>query len=275
MKILVTGTSGHLGGLILKNLKEKNTEHTIVGGSRDSSKGVLVDFDKKETLLQAFAGIDKLFIVSTDSLTVPGLRLKQHINAIHAAKEAGVKHIYYTSLNNPDTQPIFFAPDHLKTEEAIKESGMTYTILRNNWYMENILQTAEHALASKKLITSAGEGRVGFISREDCALMATEILLKDDYKNQILDITNSKTVSYQELAKLLGAEFVNVPPEAMKEGLEAAQLPGFVVDLILGYEKGVALGKFDIKNDLFKKLTGKDAQSVESFFKNNLPSYGK
>lgn len=275
MKILVTGTSGHLGGLILKNLREKNSPHAIIAGSRDASKGAEVDFDKKETMLKAFAGVDKLFLVSTDSLTVPGLRLKQHLNAVEAAKAVGVKHIYYTSLNHPDTNPIFFAPDHYGTEVAIKESGIPYTILRNNWYMQNLEETIKQALATKKLVSSTGSGRVGYISRENCAQAAAEILLKDGYENQILDITNSKTVSYSELAQMLKVDYLNIPSEAMESALKEAKLPSFLVDLIVGFEKGVLQGKYDIKNDLFKTLTGKDPESMESFLQKNLPSYGK
>ena len=167
-KILVTGASGNLGGLVIKHLLE--TENVaasdIVAVSRNTekladlaAKGVEVraaDFNDTASLAPAFAGVEKLLIVSTDALDGEGTRLKQHKTAVAAARQAGVARIHYTSLPRPDESVVGFAPDHLGTEVAIRESGIPFTFFRNNWYAENIFYSLPHALASGQWFSAAG-----------------------------------------------------------------------------------------------------------------------
>lgn len=270
MKILVTGASGQLGSKVLEILSQKYNLNVIAGTRSPeklkSSKGEVrkVDFDDSTSTDEAFKGIDKLLIISTDSLAVPGLRLKQHLAAIESAKKAGVKHIVYTSLTSAEDSPISFAPDHAGTEKAIKESGLTYTILRNNWYLENLAQVVDSA-SSGKIFSSTKEGRVGFISRNDCAEVAAHVLASDKYKNLVLDVTNSETYSYQDIAQALHAELVPISSEALAQGLREHKLPEFVVDLFVTYEKAVVSGKLSAKNDFFFEMVGRNPLSLENF----------
>ncbi len=131
-KLLVTGASGQLGAAVLHHLIDsyKVPASTIVAGSRDvaklsdlASRGVEtreVDFNDAGTLASAFAGVDRVIIISTDALDGEGTRLRQHLAAVAAAKSAGVGRIFYTSMPNPADSKVTFAPDHLKTEAAIK-----------------------------------------------------------------------------------------------------------------------------------------------------------
>src|SRR5690606_12729824 len=95
------------------------------------------DYDNYLSLVEAFKGVDKLLLVSSSDVAN---RTQQHENAVNAAKEVGVKHILYTSSerkNETETSPIYFlGKSHLETERLIKESGLTYTIFRNNLYLE-------------------------------------------------------------------------------------------------------------------------------------------
>jgi NAD(P)H dehydrogenase (quinone) len=145
-KLLVTGATGQLGRAVLRHLlgAENVAPAELIAGSRDpsklsdlSAKGIetrWVDFDDIKSLTVGFFGVDRLLIISTDDLATPGKRLKQHQAAVSAAVNAGVKHLLYTSMPNPDKSLVTFAPDHLGTEEVIKQSGIPYTILRNAWY---------------------------------------------------------------------------------------------------------------------------------------------
>ena len=141
--LLVTGASGQLGRLVLDNLiaSGKVAPASIIATTRNveklsdyAAKGVSVraaDFDDPASLDAAFAGADKILIISTDELGVPGKRLAQHKVAVAAAQKAGAKHILYTSMPQPDDSLVTFAPDHLGTEEAIKATGIPYTIQRD------------------------------------------------------------------------------------------------------------------------------------------------
>jgi len=179
--ILVTGAAGHLGRAVVGHLldTQKVDAARIVAASRDPAKladlaarGVAVrkgDFDDAASLESAFAGIDRLLIVSTDALAVPGQRLTQHKTAIAAAVKAGVKHLFYTSMPKPDDSLVSFAPDHLGTEEAVKASGLAYTILRDAWYHDNLLHSLPHNLSTGTWYSASGDGRIATIARDDCA----------------------------------------------------------------------------------------------------------
>ena len=132
MKIGVTGATGQLGRLVIESLKSKIVTESIVALVRNPAKagdlGVEArqfDYTKVETLVSSLAGVDKLLLISGNEL---GQRLPQHVAVIEAAKQAGVKHIFYTSILHADSSPLSLAKEHLATEKAIFASGLTYTI---------------------------------------------------------------------------------------------------------------------------------------------------
>lgn len=142
-KLVVTGASGHLGRRVVELLAAKGATD-LIAATRTPDKltglsGIEVrkaDFSDPASLDAAFAGADRVLVISTDRIDVPGLRIQQHRAAVAAAKRAGVKRILYTSMLNPDRSFIPFAPDHLETERAIEQSGVEFTILRVSWYAE-------------------------------------------------------------------------------------------------------------------------------------------
>src|SRR5580658_2444455 len=158
--LFVTGASGQLGRRVVELLLEKGAGK-IVAGTRKPEKladlagrGVSVrhaDFENAKELEAALAGVDRVLIISSDAIDRPGRRLAQHKAAVAAAASAGVKHAVYTSMPNPETSPVVFAPDHLGTEQALAASGMSWTILRMCWYIEYLMMTLAPAVASGKL----------------------------------------------------------------------------------------------------------------------------
>ncbi len=138
--LLVTGAAGQLGRRVVEYLLERKAG-PIIATTRDPSKladlaakGVEVraaDFDKPEALGPAFAGADRLLLISTDAVYVPGQRLAQHKAAISAAEKVGVKHIVYTSLPSPKpNSESIIEDDHFWTEQAIAASSMSWTFMR-------------------------------------------------------------------------------------------------------------------------------------------------
>jgi NAD(P)H dehydrogenase (quinone) len=282
--ILVTGAAGQLGQRVLHHLLEtyKVPASRIIAATRDPSKladlaakGVATrkaDFDDAAGLVSAFEGAGTVLIISTDALAVPGQRLKQHTAAVDAAKKAGVKQLAYTSMPSPDKSLVTFAPDHLGTENAIKASGISYTILRDAWYFDNYMMGLPHSLAVGKWYTATGGGRTSNISRNDCALAIAAALASDTTDNAIYTLTGSTSLTIEDVASVVSKitgrplEVVQVNDEQFAAGLTGAGLPKFVVDMLVSADANARAGKFDILTNDFNKLTGNEPQTLRSFF---------
>src|SRR4051812_26242347 len=143
MKILVTGAAGKLGSNIVENLVKKVPVSDIIAGVRDpqsekakayEAQGIevrLTDFEKKETLVEAFKGADRVFIVSTFGDVETSIR--QQTNAVEAAKVNGVSQMVYSSAPRADVSEFVLAGIHRERENIIKASGIPYVFVRNNW----------------------------------------------------------------------------------------------------------------------------------------------
>jgi NAD(P)H dehydrogenase (quinone) len=282
--LLVTGASGNLGRRAVELLLEAKAGK-IIAGTRDPSKIAdlaakgaetrKVDFDGA-ALAESFKGVDRLLLVSTDALDTPGKRLKQHKAAIEAAKRAGVKHIVYTSMPKPEPgSPIPFAPDHYGTEQALAESGLGWTVLRNSWYQENLFHSLPKVLASGKWFSAAGDGKVAHVSREDAARAAAAALAKQPNGNARYDITGTEPLTTKEIAKLASEatgkpiEVVNVSDEQLQQGMIAAGMPAFLAPIYASFDTNTRAGNVAFATDAVQKLTGKAPRSLKEFFAAN------
>ena len=280
--LIVTGAGGHLGRRVVELLLEKPTGARIVATTRSPEKladltarGVEVraaDFDRPETLANAFAGGDRLLLISTDVVGQGDRRLNQHRNAIAAAQAAGVKHVVYTSLIRPEPgTPITLAPDHHGTEQALAASTLDWTVLRNNVYAESLLGSLSRAIATGQLMAAAADGRAAYITREDCARVAAAVLATTTTGRTTLDITGPSAVSQAEIAAIASelsgkpVTYIPVPAEGLAAGLAQAGLPGFVVDLIVSFDVAIAQGYLEGVSTAVSDLTGTPPQSLRDF----------
>ncbi|MEO8779418.1 MAG: SDR family oxidoreductase [Rhodanobacter sp.] len=284
-RLLVTGAAGHLGRRVVEILLEKNAGH-IVATTRDPSKladlaarGVEVrvaDFDKPETLASAFAGVDRLLLISTDAMHVAGQRLSQHKAAIAAAEEAGVKHIVYTSL--PAPQPSSDNPvetDHFWTELAIATSSMSWTFMRHALYADTLPWRLPQALASGKLVSATGNRGRHFVTREDCAHADAAVLASPDTTDRIYEVTGPAAITFDEIAaiasELTGKPLVHVAVDADKfrAGLAAAGAPPVMIKIMTGFDVATALGFHGTVTPVVKDLTGREPTSVRDYLVSN------
>jgi NAD(P)H dehydrogenase (quinone) len=269
--ILVTGASGQFGRLVTAELLARGATD-VTSGSRDiarlsvqGAKTAHVDFDDPASLDRAFAGVDRLLIVSTDALA-PGIRRRQHLTAVEAAKRAGVGHIVYTSMPSPtEDSPIFFAPDHRDTEAAIRDSGIPFTILRNNWYFENSFLGIPSAIASGALYTSAGSGGLAHVARADLAAAAAGALLTETGSaTHDLSGPEAMTIDAQVavLNDVLGTSInvVHLDDEALRAGLTQAGLPEGLVALVVGADRAIREGRMGQVTDHVARLSGRAPQ---------------
>jgi NAD(P)H dehydrogenase (quinone) len=285
--ILVTGASGHFGRAVISHLINAHLvpASQIIAATRKpdnlsdlAKQGVIVraaDFDSSD-LARSFAGAKRLILISTDALDRPGRRLEQHLKAVKAAKEAGVQHIVYTSMPNPTAEsPIGFASDHRGTEEAIAASGMTHTILRNSWYMENLAMSLPSAIASGKWYTATGKGKLSHTARDDQARAAAAALASGSTENKTYTLTGPQALTTEETAKIasevLGKPIavVHVTPEQLADGLKAAGVPDMFIPLMVSFDVNTAQGRMEMVTSDIKDLSGTAPQSLRDWFKAN------
>ena len=278
--LLVTGASGQLGRRVIELLLESG-EANIIATTRQpekladfSAEGVDVryaSFDEPDTLSQAFQGADRLLLISTDTLGVPGQRIQQHKNAVQAAASAGVKHVIYTSLVAADDTPVLFAPDHNETEEALATSTLGWTILRNNLYMDLLIGSVNQAIQSGSWYSASNDGKTAYITREDCAQAAAAALASDFAGQRTLDITGSAALSQTEIVALANAitgqfiQYVPVPLEAVIQGMVDAGLPRPLAETYASIQQATAEGKFANVSTAFEDLTRRKPQTVRDF----------
>lgn len=292
MKILITGASGPFGsgvarGLIAKGVKpgdlilvsrdpSKLTEFTSLGAQARAG-----DFDDYASLAQAFAGADRMLMISTNRV---GQREPQHRNAVNAAKAAGARHVVYTSfVGRPECVSMAVA-DHRFTERLLAESGLEWTFLRNSQYSEAMRDAgAPAAIRSGQWLSASGDGRIALVTRDDCIAAAVAVLAGEGHEKKTYDITGPDLLTYRELAALVteitghSISYKEVGAEGMYALFDAIGIPrsaeddrvvngfGWCSDDMVSFELTIAAGDFAIRSGDFETLTGRKSESMRHF----------
>lgn len=275
MKMLVTGATGKLGTKVVDTLLKTVPTNQLAVSVRNPEKaeglrvqGVDVrqgDFDRPETLDAAFKGIDRLLLISADGDNET--RIRQHTNAVAAAERAGVKFIAYTSIANAQESKNFLAPTHQATEEAILKTGISYSFLRNNWYLENEISSIQGVLAGAPWVTSAGNGKVGWALQQDYAEAAATVLSGNGHENTIYELSG-KLLSQDELASALSSVLRKevsvqlVDDATYADIMKGAGVPDFLIPMLVDIQKGIREGTLEIESNDFEKLLGRPATPI-------------
>lgn len=287
-RLLVTGASGHLGRRVLHHLVDTlgvSPERIIAttrdpGGLADVAAGGIevraADFDDPASLPDIFSDADRLLLISTDAIDRPGRRLAQHEAALEAAVKAGVKHLVYTSCPAPETTPFLLAPDHAATEAAIARSPLAaWTVLRNNWYFENLFMSLPPVLGSGKWYSASGDGRIAHIARDDLGRAAAAALAGTGGGKTTLTLGGAKAYTIAEIAALVAAavgkpiEVVPVTIEDLVRGMVAHGLPEPVARAFASIDASNAAGFGAEVNDAYRTLTGVDPLPFETWLEAN------
>ena len=288
--IFVTGASGQLGRLVIKHLLAHGVTHKrIIAGTRSPAKladlaaaGIEVrkaDFDAPEGLTEAFKGVGTALIISTDALDEADARLKQHRHAVSSAVAAGVERLAYTSLPNPDSSLLSFAPDHLETERTIKATGLPHVIFRNGWYQENLLRSLPSALKSGQWHSAAEGGRTSYVAREDIAEAIAAALVTSTSESRTYTLTGTEALSNEEIADLASRAtgkplaVVHVTDEQLVAGLKAAGVPGVFISLFVSIEAEVRAGNLSIVTDHLGSLIGRTPKRLADYLEEAEASY--
>ncbi|WP_284646453.1 SDR family oxidoreductase [Paenibacillus silviterrae] len=275
MKFLVTGATGKLGSKVVETLLKSVPANQLAVSVRNPEKaaglrdrGIDVregDFDRPETLDAAFAGIDRLLIISADGDNET--RIRQHTNAVEAAARANVGFIAYTSLANARDSKMFLAPPHQAAEAAILKTGIPYSFLRNNWYLENETAGIQGIRAGAPWVTSAGAGKVGWALQQEYAEAAAAVLAGDGHENTIYELSGP-LLTQEELASAIGAVLGKEVPvqqvddTAYADIMKNAGVPDFVIPFLVGIQQGIREGNLAVESNDFEKLLGRPVTPV-------------
>ena len=267
MKIGVTGATGQLGRLVVEQLKAKVSTDSIVALVRTPEKAAdlgvearAFDYTKPEGLVASLKGIDKLLLISGNEI---GQRLPQHKAVIEAAKQVGVKLFVYTSLLHADTSTLGLAGEHLSTENILKASGLTYTILRNGWYTENYTGSAKGAIGAGAFIGAAGDGKIASAARADYAEAAAVVLAGAGHENKIYELSGDTAYTLTELAAEISRQTGKTIPynnltEAEYAGiLKSFGLPEGLAQMLADSDTGASKGGLFDDSKVLSKLIGR------------------
>lgn len=280
MKIAVTGATGQLGQLVVNGLLEKGTSINVIAVVRDEKKALplvkrgaevrVAHYGDPAALKAAFSGVDRLLLISSSEV---GQRIEQHKNVINAAKAAGVQHIVYTSAPRATTTTLIIAPEHKATEENILQSGMEYTILRNNWYTENYKDQVETASKTGTIVSAAGAGRVASATRADFAAGTVVVLLGTGHEGKVYEFGGDYAWDYNELAVTIG-EIIGKPVvyKAVDAGtliniLKGAGLDEGTAGFIAALDGNIAEGALSEVTGELSRLIGRPTTSLRKGLK--------
>ncbi len=283
--ILITGATGHFGRATIDFLLKKNIPpNNIVGMVRHiekagdlKTKGISLrvgDYDDYSGLLSAFKGIDRLLLISGSDIMN---RSKQQENAVKAAKEAGVKHIIYTSFvrkNETETSPLaMLGKAHIETEKNIKASGLTYTILLDNLYADILPMFMGEKVLETGIFLPAGDGKASFATRLDMAEAAANILTSEGHENKEYILSNDTNYSFNDVATLLSeisgkqVPYISPSTEVFTETLSKAGVPMEAIAMTVGFCEAINQGEFFTTKSDLGYLLGRKPTSIKEYLK--------
>lgn len=270
MKMLVTGATGKLGSKVVEALLKSVPANQLAVSVRNPNKaehlrarGVEVrygDFDHPETLNSAFENVERLLIISADGDNET--RIRQHKNAVSAAERVGVQFLAYTSIVNARESKNLFASTHKSTEETILKTGIPYSFLRNNWYLENEIPGIQGVLGGAPWVTSAGSGKVGWAPQQDYAEAAAAVLTGNGHENTVYELSGELLTQEElasEIGQIQGKEVVvqQVSDSAYGEVMKSVGVPEFVIPLLVDIQKSIREGTLAVESNDFEQVLGR------------------
>lgn len=282
--IAITGASGQLGRLVVAELLKSVPASTLVVAVRSPEKvadlsalGVQVreaDYDKPNTMEKAFAGVEKLLLISANEV---GKRAPQHANVIAAAKKAGVPFMAYTSILHADTTPLPLAREHKQTEAMLAESGIPHAILRNGWYTENYAASIPAALQYGVVLGSAGNGRISSAARADYAAAAAAVMLAGDQAGKIYELAGDHAYTLTEFAAEIERQsgkpvaYQNMAEADFVQALLGAGLPDWLATLLAESDTGASKGGLFDDSHTLSRLIDRPTTPLADVIRASLP----
>lgn len=283
MKILITGATGQLGSATIDFLLKKMPADNLVALVRDESKATelkakgitlrIGDYDDYGSLMAAMKGVEKVLLISGNDIAN---RQKQHENVINAAKEAGVKHLVYTSFmrkNETKSSPLgMVAKSHIETDKFLINSGLVYTIMLNNLYADILPMFFGPQVLEAGIFLPTEDGLAAYVTRNDIAEAAANILIGAGYENKKYIIANMENYSMDDAAEILSeikgeeVEYASPTNKDYVETLLNAGFPQPIANSLVGFCEAIKQGEFATETTDLETLIGRRPTSLQEYF---------
>ena len=283
MRIFVSGANGQFARAVIRNVLAAGGGTSLIVGTRNvdsefarelAAQGVDVreaDFRSVDVMRRALDGVEKALLIPTYDPNE--VRLQQNLNAIRAAQDSGVKHVVYASFLHAESALVEHSRlVHYPTEQAIRGSGLGFTLLRHALYAEILVGDLRDTLTSGRLRRPGGKARCAYIAREDLGISAAQVLLRNEPSGRTYTETMEQTLSGEDIAALMSevfgrpVRFESVPaadwPRYMMENWG---VPAALAKSVIGTMQAVEAGEFDVVSPDYRQITGHPARSMREF----------
>lgn len=274
--ICITGAGGTVGSEVVKALETTKAPFRVAHHSMEKVKtarargieAVTIDYNRPNTLGEAFMGCERLFLLGPNALNQTQLEL----NAVEAAKAVGVQHIVKQSVMGADEESYSLARVHRPVERAIELSGLAWTFLRPNSFMQNVVTFMGETIKADSVFYSAsGEARISHVDVRDIAAVAVQALTEGDHGANAYTLTGPEALTYgeleSELSNVLGRTInhVSLSPAELKQGMLAEGMPEELADRMLDLERYFREDQASLISDDIKRVTGRDPRRFSDY----------
>jgi len=284
--VLITGATGNVGRELINTLSGQGVRFRAMVRSRTDAKffsqlpggdAVLGDFNDPASLAQALQGIRKAFLLTPSSKQAE----VQQLHFVEQAQQAGVQHIVKLSQLAADVHsPVRFLRYHAIVEQAIQQSGMAFTFLRPNLFMQGLLGFRQSIAEQGEFFAAIGEARISMIDVRDIAAVAAVVLTQAGHEGNVYTLTGPQALSHTDVADQLTTalghpvQFVDIPPAVMRAELTKAGFPDWQADGLIEDYAHYARGEAALVSPSVQEVTGKPPRSCAQFAQDYAPIFG-
>jgi uncharacterized protein YbjT (DUF2867 family) len=284
-KMLVTGATGNVGSLVVRELQGRGI--SVRAFVRDPDKAaamlddgvelVFGDFSNPESVRRALEGVEGVFLACANDPR----QVEYETGVIDAARQAGVMRIVKLSALGAEIgSPIAFWDWHGRIEEHLRASGVRFVVLRPTFNMTNLIGSAEAVRHTGSLFAPADGARVAMIDPRDIAAVAAIALAEDTHDGKTCTLTGPEAITFERVTEELSAvagrrvEFVAVPDEAARQGMIEQGMPEFVAGQIVAVFGFLRRGAQDRTTDTVRALTGREPRGFAEFARDRAGLFG-
>lgn len=276
-RFLITGATGKTSELVIAQLRAKGADvRALVRDPQKAEKlasaGVTIaqgDFGDAGALGRALDGVTSVFLVTPAHQDASGMVDRFLAAATKSAKRPRI--VRLSAIKGSEHGPTDNTRTHGRADRAIQDSGLPYTILRPNYFMQNFFGAAESIMSSGMMYQGMGDGRLGFIDVRDIADVAAAVLLDPSWDRGIYELTGPASISFHDVARDLGAalgrevKYVPIPPEKVRETILGLGWGDWAAGVMADYSAAYSRGFGDFTTTFVEKITGHKARSVAQF----------